>query len=157
MLSSDETIFSILKNEKNNGNEILKHFQIMYPSKKVASESNSIFIAAVSSEINEEMYDASEYRDLVEILITTKIKDYQRAILTIKTVSREIIRLIRKNSDLFPVKPSVRNIAPEYNSNYVLNRGHIMIECLTDFEDYINDDETVEKVCKILLNDVGVE
>ncbi|MBR0369701.1 MAG: hypothetical protein IJH63_03115 [Methanobrevibacter sp.] len=157
MLSTDEIIYSILINEKKNGNQILKHFQISYPSKKVASESNSIFIGAVSSEIHTEMTDASEYKDLTEILITTKIKDYKRAIFTIKTVSKEIIKIIKENTDSFPFKPIIRNIAPEYNPSFVLNRGHIMIECLTELEEYNNDEESIEKVCKILLNDIEVE
>ena len=157
MLSTDEIIYSILTNEKKNGNQILNHFQINYPSKKVASESNSIFIGVVSSEIHTEMTDASEYKDLIEILITTKIKDYKRAIFTIKTVSKEIIKIIKENTDSFPIKPIIRNIAPEYNPNFVLNRGHIMIECLTDVESYENDDETVQKICNILINDIEVE
>ena len=88
MLSTDEIIYSILTNEKKNGNQILNHFQINYPSKKVASESNSIFIGVVSSEIHTEMTDASEYKDLIEILITTKIKDYKRAIFTDRKSTR---------------------------------------------------------------------
>ncbi len=157
MLSSDETIYSILMGEKENGNEVLKHFQIMYPSKKVASESNSIFICVVSSELHTEMNDASEYKDLIEILITTKIKDYKRAIFTIKTVSKEIIRILKENVELFHIKPIIRNIAPEYNPNFVLNRGHIMVECLTDFEKDESDEESIKKVCKILLDDNNID
>ena len=96
MLSSDETIYSVLKKAKKDGNQVLEHFQIMYPSKKVASESNTIFIGVVSSEIHTEMNNASEYKDLIEILITTKIKDYKRAIFTIKTVSKEISKYSKK-------------------------------------------------------------
>ena len=157
MLSSDETIYSILKDEKEKRNEILKHFQILYPSKKVASESNSIFIGVVSSEIHTEMTEASEYKDLIEILITTKIKDYKRAIFTIKVVSKEIIRILKENSDLFPFKPIIRNIAPEYNPNFVLNRGHIMVECLSDIEKDGNDDETIRNVCRILTDDITID
>lgn len=157
MLSTDEIIYSLLKDEKENGNKILNYFQIMYPSKKVASESNTIFIGVVSSELHTEMNDASEYKDLVEILITTKINDYKRAIFTIKTVSKEIIKIIKENSDLFPIKPIIRNIAPEYNPNFVLNRGHIMVECLTDLEKDVVDDESVDKVCKILLDETKIE
>lgn len=157
MLSNDEIIFSLLKDEKNKGNEVLQHFEIMYPSKKVASESNTIFIGVVSSELHTEMVDASEYKDLIEILITTKINDYKRAIFTIKTVSKEIIRLIKKNSDLFHIKPIIRNIAPEYNPNFVLNRGHIMIECLSDFEKDEIDEENIKKVCKILMDDNNID
>ena len=157
MLSNDETICSLLIDEKNNGNEVLKHFQILYPSKKVASESNSIFIAVVSSEMHTEMTEASEYKDLIEILITTKIKDYKRAIFTIKVVSKEIIRILKENSDSFPYKPIIRNIAPEYNPNFVLNRGHIMIECLSGIEKDENDDKTIRHVCKILMDDTEID
>ena len=157
MLSSDETIYSVLKKAKKDGNQVLEHFQIMYPSKKVASESNTIFIGVVSSEIHTEMNNASEYKDLIEILITTKIKDYKRAIFTIKTVSKEIIRILKENTDSFPFKPIIRNIAPEYNPNFVLNRGHIMVECLTDIETYENDEESIEKVCSILVNEDKIE
>ena len=157
MLSSDETIYSVLKKAKKDGNQVLEHFQIMYPSKKVASESNTIFIGVVSSEIHTEMNNASEYKDLIEILITTKIKDYKRAIFTIKTVSKEIIKILKENTDSFPFKPIIRNIAPEYNPNFVLNRGHIMVECLTDIETYENDEESIEKVCSILVNEDKIE
>ena len=46
---------------------------------------------------------------------------------------------------------------PEYNPNFVLNRGHIMVECLTDLEKDVVDDESVDKVCKILLDETKIE
>ena len=91
MLSIDELIYDILITEQENGNELLQHFHIQYPSPKVAEESNSIFVAVVSSEPNTEMLDSTEYRDLVEILVVTKIKEYRDAVTVIKTTIREII------------------------------------------------------------------
>ena len=155
MLSSDEKIHKILTTAKQDGNELLQHFHIKYPSKDIARESNSIFVAAVSTEPSTELFDSTEYRDLVEVLIVTKIRDYRRAVTVIKTVTREIIQLI-KASDEFPIRPIVRNIAPEYNPNFVLNKGHIMVECLTEIEDNIKP-ETVTNVCNILLEEVEEE
>lgn len=155
MLSSDVKIHDLLLKAKNDGNPLLKHFHIQYPSKNVARDSNSIFIAVVSSEPNEELFEATEYRDLVEVLIVTKIREYTKAVQVIKTVTREIIRLI-KASDDFDITPVIRNIAPEYNPNFVLNKGHIMVEVLTKIEDVINE-ETYGNVCKILVNDIEVE
>lgn len=154
MLSSDEIIYNILTNAQQD-NELLQQLHIEYPSRKVAEESNSIFIAAVSSEPNNEMLDSTEYRDLVEILVTTKIRDYRDAVTVIKTVIREITRILKQSNE-FDVTPIVRNIAPEYNSNFVLNKGHIMVEVLTEIEDNIPQ-ETYDKVCSILINNIEVE
>lgn len=151
MLTSDEIIYNILTTAKEDGNPLLQHFHIKYPSKDVAREDNNIFVACVSSEPNNELFEATEYRDLVEVLVVTKIRDYKRAITVIKTVVKEIIRLI-KSSNEFQVRPVVRNIAPEYNPNFVLTKGHILIEVLTEIEDY-NTESDVEKVCKIILKD----
>lgn len=155
MLSSDEIIFNLLKEAKENGNEILQHFHISYPNKTIVKESNSIYVAVVSSEPNTELFDATEYRDLVEVMVVTKIKDYRRAVTVIKTVIREIIRLI-KTYDEFPIRPEIRNIAPEYNPNFIINKGHIMVEVLTEIDDCLTED-IVDNVCKILSEDIEVD
>lgn len=155
MLSSDEIIYNLILTEKQNGNPILQHFHISYPSTNVARESNTIFVAVVSSEPNTELFETTEYKDLIEILIVTKIRDYKRAKFVIKNVTRELIKLI-KNCTEFDVRPIVRNIAPEYNSNFVLNKGHIMIEILGELEDE-TPVETIDKVCSILLEDIEVD
>ena len=154
MLSSDEIIYNILKNEQDNGNELLEHFHIQYPSKNVAEESNSIFVAVVSSEPSTEMLDSTEYRDLIEVLVVTKIKEYTDAVTVIKTTIREIIRVL-KNSTLFDVTPIIRNISADYNPDFVLNKGHIMVECLTEIDD-ITSEGQYKKVCEILINDIEV-
>ena len=152
MLSSDVIIHDLLIKAKNEGNELLQHFHIKYPSPDVAVESNSIFVGAVSSEPNQELFETTEYRDLVEVLVVTKIRDYENAVTVIKTVIREIVKLIKSSAD-FPVRPIVRNIAPEYNQNFVLTKGHIMVECLTEIEEEIPED-TVKNVCNILIKEV---
>lgn len=158
MLSSDEIIYKILIDNKKEGNKLLEKFHIRYPSKDViAQESNSIVIGVVSTEQHEEFLEASSYRDLTEILIVTKIKDYNRAVKVIKTVTREVNRLLKKNTDKFPNRVAIRNIAPEYNQDFVLNKGHIMVECITAPVDDDIEEEEIDAVCKILLEDMEIK
>ena len=59
--------------------------------------------------------NGTEYRDLIEILVTTKIKDHNRAVQVIKTTIREVIRVI-KECPYFTPRPRVRNISADYDS-----------------------------------------
>ena len=153
MLSTDTTILEILNDAKKDGNQLLAPFIIQHPSKRVAEESNSIFVAVVSSENNLDGFDFNTFTDLVEILIVTKQQDYQLAIQIIKTISYEICRLIMENQHLFPNKPVIRNINPEFNMDFVLTRGHIMVQVHTEPVDYSLKEEDYRKVCEILLDD----
>ena len=152
MLNIDETILQILQTEKKSGNQLLKHFHIQHPSKRVMEESNSIFVATVSSENNQDGFDFSSFRDLVEILIVTKQKDYYKAITIIKTVSYEICKVIMENRNKFPNRPIIRNINPEFNNDFILTRGHIMIECNTEPETFEITDN-LYNICNIYLNE----
>ncbi len=152
MLSTDKTILRLLQEEKRDGNLLLRHFHIQHPNKRVAEESNSIFIACVSSENQQDGFDFSSFRDLVEILIVTKQKDYSKAIKIIKTVSYEICRIIMNNRNRFVNKPIIRNVNPEFNNDFVLTRGHIMIEAVTEPVDFEITDE-MYNICDLILNE----
>ena len=156
MLQLDETIVKILLKEKSDGNQLLKHFKIGYPSKNVVQESNSIFVGAVDSETNVEGYDFSTYTDLVEVLIVTKNRNYHESIKIIKIISKEIMKLIYKNIDLFDNKPIIRNITPEYNRDFVLTRGHMMIQVKSKIESLVPSEDEYT-LCNILLNKIEEE
>ena len=156
MLETDNIILNLLLEEKTNGNQLLKHFHIQYPNKRVAEESNSIFVASVSSENNIDGFTFSTFRDLVEILIVTKQKDYSKAIHIIKTISKEICRIIMTNTQEFPNKPIIRNINPEFNRDFVLTRGHIMVQVNTEPVDFeLTDDEY--NICNLYLDGIDEE
>jgi len=155
MLCTDEIILNILLDAKDDGNELLKYFKINYPSNRVAEESNSIFIASVDSEANTIGFDSQSFIDRVEVLIVTKNREYQKAINIIKTVSREVIRLVMENMDSFPNKPVVERVTPEYNNDFVLTRGHIMFRVNTGMDDFDATSEKL-KVCQILTDDMDV-
>ena len=102
------------------------------------------------------MFDFSSFRDLVEILIVTKQKDYRKAITIIKTVSYEICRVIMDNRKEFSNRPVIRNINPEFNNDFVLTRGHIMVEVNTEPETFEITDE-MYNICSLYLNDVIID
>ena len=160
MLQTDEIILNILldaKKDKDNPNQLLQKFKIGYPNKKISQESNSIFIGVVDSESYGEGFAHSQFRDLVEILIVTKNRDYKNAMNIIKTVSLEIIKLIYENKDKFPNKPVIRNVTPDYGADYVITRGHILVQCITNPIDFYVDDATITDVCKLIVNDIEEE
>ena len=155
MLSTDETILNILIDAKTEGNELLQYFKINYPSEKVSEESNSIFIASVDSESHTLAMDSQAFVDRVEVLIVTKNREYLKAIDIIKTVSKEVISLVMKNSHLFPSKPVVERVTPEYSNDFVLTRGHIMFRVNTGMDDFdIAEEKT--RICQILTEDMEV-
>lgn len=162
MLQTDERILKILLEEKKEGNKLLKHFKISYPNKKLAQQSNNIFVACVSYEENNKGFEHIEGKDLIEIVIVTKKVDnpkkkkdeYSDNKFIIKTVMKEIRRLLLsdKHRKTLKGKPIFRNVSPEYNSNYLFNRGHMLIELRT-IEDYDDFDSDIDYV-NFLLGDV---
>lgn len=157
MLSTDEIILKILQDSQRDGNLLLKPFIIQHPSNRVAEESNSIFVACVDSENNLEGFDFERFKDLVEILIVTKQQDYSEAVKVIKGISYEICRLLMEHKHCFPNKPIIRNVSPEYNRDYVLTRGHIMVQCLTEPINYNLEEEEYNKICKIIIDEMEEE
>ena len=157
MLRSDEIILRILLEAKEEGNPLLQGFKIDYPSKVIAQESNSIFVGVVDSESTGEGFTHSTFKDLTEVLIVTKQRDYRKAIKIIKTVSKCIIGLIYENKDKFSAKPVIRNITPEYTNNYVITRGHILIQTLTPPIDFKVDEATITEVCELIVSDNVIE
>ena len=150
MLHTDEIILNILLQAKSDGNQLLKHFKIGYPSKQVVQESNNIFVGAVDTESNVEGFDFSSFTDLVEVLIVTKNKNYHESIKIIKIIAKEIAKLIYENNDLFDNKPVIRNLTPEYNRDFVLTRGHLRIQVKSNPESLVPSDDDYY-ICNVLL------
>lgn len=153
MLASDCIILDILTKSKNEGNKLLKHFKIGYPTKELAQENNTILVASVSSENQLSGFDFEEFRDLVEILIVTKQEDNIKARKIIKTVSYEICRLIMKNEDLFPNKPVIRNINPFFDVDMTLTRGQVMVNVNTEPVDFDLSEDIIDEVCNLISED----
>lgn len=153
MLSTDNTILNILTEAKKEGNPLLKHFKIGYPTKELAQENNTILVAVVSSENELNGFDFEEFRDLVEILIVTKQKDNIKASKIIKAVAYEICRLILKNEDLFPNKPIIRSVNPFFDVDMTLTRGQVMVNVNTEPVDFDLSEDIILEVANLISED----
>ena len=167
MLMTDEKIVQILLKEKvENKNPLLQHFKISYPNSNIAQESNTIFVGIADYESKDNGLDFDAGIDLVDILVVTKKKPnkngkrtdpaiYDESKHIIKVVMLEIRRILQleENIQILGNTPRFRNITPEYNRNYVINRGHMMLQLkvIDELEDY---DDEFDRVCKIMLNDI---
>ena len=60
-----------------------------------------------------------------------------------------------KNSHLFPNKPVVERVTPEYSNDFVLTRGHIMFRVNTGMDDFDITEEKL-RICQILTEDMDV-
>ena len=66
------------------------------------------------------------------------------------------MKLIYHNTDLFDNKPIIRNITPEYNRDFVLTRGHMMIQVKSKIESLVPSEDEYT-LCNILLNKIEEE
>lgn len=167
MLHTDELIVKILLDEKHQKeNPLLKHFKISYPDNTIAQESNSIYVGVADYEMGSNGFDFDEGTDLIDILVVTKKRPnkngkktdktiYNESKHIIKTVLLEIRRILQleENVQILGNMPRFRNITPEYNSNYIINRGHMMLQ-LKVIDDINENVEEFERVCSILLEDI---
>ena len=170
MLQTDERIVEILLKEKyENHNELLQHFKISYPNNSIAQMSNSIFVGIADYESKESGFDFDKGTDLVDILVVTKKIDnqgskksdkkiYSESKKIIKTVMLEIRRLLQKDENITILGgvPRFRNITPEYSPNYVLNRGHMMLQ-LSVIDEMGDADEDFRCVCDLLVENIEIE
>jgi len=157
MLSTDTKVLNILLKAKKEGHPLLKYYNIKYPDKTINQEKNSIHVACVNAENNEAGLDHQTFTDLVEIVITSKTVEYPRAVQIIKTVTKEIIYLL-KNDPYLAQRLVVRSISPIYEKDtYILKKGHIILQFKTDPVKWDDDDEEFDKVCKWLLKDIEVK
>lgn len=157
MLSTDNIILGILNDAKINGNKLLQHFKISYPTQELAQENNCIMVAVVSSENELSGFDFEEFKDLVEILIVTKQEDNVKASKIIKTVSYEVCKLIMQNESLFPNKPVIRSVNPFFDVNMILTRGQVMVNVNTEPVDFDLTDDVIDDVCNLLVENIEVE
>ena len=167
MLQTDEKIVEILLKEKvENNNPLLQHFKISYPNSSIAQESNTIFVGVADYEAGDNGFDFDAGTDLVDILVVTKKRPnkmgkktdkqiYDESKHIIKTVFLEIRRILQleENIQILGNKPRFRNITPEYSNNYVINRGHMMLQ-LKVIDEITDYSEQFERVCNILLEDI---
>ena len=155
MLDTDTIILETLLNAQKT-NPLLKHFEISYPNKSLMDEVNKIEVSCVSAENNVTGFEFESFTDLVEIVISTKKLSYNKSIRVIKSVAIEIRKELKKNPYLAQ-RLVTRSISPLYEKGtFHIKKGHILFQFKTEPEkDELSEDE-IDKICKILVEDIEV-
>ena len=156
MLSTDTQVLNVLLKAKEEGNTLLSLFDIKYPDKSIESEKNGIHVACVTAENHKTGNDFQQFQDLVEIVITTRKLRYHEGVRVIKAVSKEIIRLLKKD-DYLGQRIFARTISPIHEKDtYRLKKGHILLQFITPPIKWEDNTEDIDCICRILTENTMV-
>lgn len=153
MFDIDYKILSFLLAKQNEGDAILEQFKIQFPSKRISHDSNSIFIGLAESTATNKTHESQYYNNLVDIIITTKNKEYVKASKIFRAVSKRVISLLRQSKE-FSDSFNVVSYIPKYDeSTLVLKQADLLLS----FESLEEFNITDEEIKNILIGDVTIE
>lgn len=153
MFDIDYKILSFLLAKQNEGDAILEQFKIQFPSKRISHDSNSIFIGLAESTATDRTHESQYYNNLVDIIITTKNKEYIKAIKIFRAVSKRVISLLRQSKE-FSDSFNVVSFIPKYDeATLVLKQADLLLS----FESLEEFNITDEEIKNILIGDVTIE
>lgn len=153
MFDIDYKILSYLLAKQKEGDTILEQFNIRFPSKSISQNSNSIFIGLAESTATDRTHESQYYNNLVDIIITTKNKEYVKASKIFRAVSKRIISLLRQSKE-FSDSFNVVSFIPKYDeATLVLKQADLLLS----FESLEEFNITDEEIKNILIGDVTIE
>lgn len=153
MFDIDYKILSYLLAKQKEGDTILEQFNIRFPSKSISQNSNSIFIGLAESTATDRTHESQYYNNLVDIIITTKNKEYVKASKIFRAVSKRVISLLRQSKE-FSDSFNVVSFIPKYDeATLVLKQADLLLS----FESLEEFNITDEEIKNILIGDVTIE
>ena len=154
-LTSDFLIYNIL-NETDD--PFVSKCNVKFIDRSVpAQEDDTIYIANIDLESNQELFDSTQYRALVNLYVKTKDTDYIEGSRFLRTVVKHIKNVLRNDDECKARRIVFRNITYEYGSGYVLKGMHLIVQLL---ERESHDLETEFESCvrvDLKDNDVVIE
>lgn len=149
-LTSDILIYNILNNSDD---ESIRKCNIRFIDKSVpAQEDDTIYVASIDCENNQETMDTTEYRALVNIYVKTKDTDYVSGSRFLRTVIKHIKYVLKSDEECKLRHIRFRNIKYEYGSSYTLKGMHLLVQLL-EYE----DDDLESYSCVHLDDDIDIE
>ena len=113
MFNIQYSIYKLLK-EAQQDDDVLKHFNIQFPNRRIAESSNSIFIGLSEARADERTHQSQFYEELIDIIIVTKQKKYFEASKIYDAVTNIILRILRE-SDLYEDRLNWTSFKHQYN------------------------------------------
>lgn len=152
-LNTDTEIYNTLVDAKKNGNELLKHFKILYPTKVPVEPINVIYVGRQDSDEDtgsRHNFDSKEWNVETNIYIMTKDYDHLDRYRLLKTVTFEVMDILEHSL----IRDYIR--IPEqqflYNNHNIIQTSKITVithEIMKKVEE-ITDEKM--KICRILSN-----
>jgi len=137
-MTSDILIYNILKESDD---EFIKKCNLKFIDKSVpAQEDDTIYIANVDLEPQQELFEATQYKALVNIFVKTKDTNYLEASRFLRTVVKHIKYVLRNDNECKSRRIIFRNTTFEYGSGYTLKGLHLLVQML-EHESYNIDDD----------------
>ena len=152
-MTSDILIYNILKSTDNT---FISDCNVKFIDKSVpAEEDDTIYIANVDLETIRETFNSVEYKALVNIYVKTKNTDYVDGSRFLRTVVKNIKKVLRDNVDCKQRHITFRNTTYEYGGKYTLKGLHLLVQ-LVEHES-LTDPEPTEECINIDKVDVDVK
>jgi len=137
-MTSDILIYNILKESDD---EFIKKCNLKFIDRSVpAQEDDTIYIANVDLETQQELFEATQYKALVNIFVKTKDTNYLEASRFLRTVVKHIKYVLRNDNECKARRIIFRNTTFEYGSGYTLKGLHLLVQML-EHESYNIDDD----------------
>lgn len=125
-LTSDFLIYNLLMKSDD---EFIREFNIKFIDKSVPAEgNNTIYVANIDLETNNETFHSTEYRALVNLFVKTKNTNYIEASQYLRTVVKHIKNVLKSDVTCRRRHIQFRNITYEYGSVYTLKGLHMIIQ-----------------------------
>ena len=142
-LTSDILIYNLLNNTDDN---FIKEFNVKFINQSVpAEENNTIYIANVDLETENETFNSTEYTAMVNIFVKTKNTDYLEGSQYLRTVVKHIKNVLKGNVTCKQRHIRFRNITYDYGSTYTLKGLHMIIQ-MNEHESNGKDAEMITQV-----------
>ena len=144
MFNIQYSIYKLLK-EAQAEDEVLKRFNIQFPSRRIAESSNSIFVGLSEVRATERTHQSQHYEELIDIIIVTKQKKYFEASKIYDTVTDKILKVLR-SSDLYEDRLNWTSFKHQYNpQTNELQLSELLISIRSDEEFNLELSESIGK------------
>lgn len=151
-LTSDILIYNILKKSDD---PFISKCNVKFIDRSIpALEDDTIYIATIDCETNQELFDGTEFKALVNIFVKTKDTDYVNGSRFLRTVIMHIKKVLIDDEDCKLRQIRFRNIKYEYGSNYTLKGLHMLVQLLEQ-QDY--DEDLLNCIDEITIDEIETE
>lgn len=151
-LTSDILIYNILKKSDD---PFISKCNVKFIDRSIpALEDDTIYIATIDCETNQEFFDGTEFKALVNIFVKTKDTDYVSGSRFLRTVIMHIKKVLTDDEDCKLRQIRFRNIKYEYGSNYTLKGLHMLVQLLEQ-QDY--DEDLWNCIDEITIDEIETE